>query len=34
MSTTVFPLSTRSWSTSMSFFTSAKCRPVVGSSRM
>src|SRR5262249_53714862 len=34
MTTTVLPWSVSSWSTSRSFFTSWKCRPVVGSSRM
>ena len=32
ISTMVLPWSTRTWSTSISCFTSAKCRPVVGSS--
>src|SRR5207249_4239953 len=34
ITTTVLPPSTRRCSTSRSFFTSSKCRPVVGSSRM
>ena len=34
ITTTVLPASTRLMSTSRSFRTSAKCRPVVGSSRM
>jgi hypothetical protein len=34
ITTTVLPWSTSRWSTSSSRSTSAKCRPVVGSSRM